>query len=389
MSLLSGTIQRTGDQVWLRVELLRVKDGAVLWAHEYHGKSAEILTWQDQIADQATRALALKLNSAEQQSRHYTDSSDAHQAYIAGRSYCRPRTPEKLLERGASYFQQAIAQDPQFALAYASLASCYVQLAIESEESPVVDFLRQAERAADRALEIDGTLPEAYLPLAMAKTYFDWDFPAAESAFRRSIRLAPEGWTGHVEYALLLISQGRFQEAEHETRQAAKLDPFSWEVNMGINHVYFYGRHYKEAAERWEKEREFNRDEAPWYLGWIYASQGRPIPMIEDLVNAEAAASNKTIYTAELAYLYALQGRKPLAEGYLQKLSQYAGEADDYEISLIYLALGDKDRAFQFLDRAKENHSMDIILVKVDPRLESLHSDPRFAALVRSVHLNP
>lgn len=391
VSLLNGSVQRTGHQVWLRVKLLRVKDGAVLWAHDYHGKFADILTLQDQIADQATRALALKLDGAEQQSirRHYTDSSDAYQAYIGGRSYCRPAVPERLPERGISYFQQAIAQDPQFALAYAGLAACYAQLARASGKSSAAEFFRQAEWAARRALEIDGTLPEAYLPLAIAKAYYDWDFPAAETAFRRGIGLDPQDSAKHTEYTEFLISQGRFQEAEREANRAAELDPFSLEASWEISNIYFYGRRYREAAGRWEKDREFNLDEALWYLGWIYASQGRQIPLIDDVIKAQATAPKKAVFTAGVAYLYALQGMKPLAESYLRKLSQYPDEADDYQISLIYLALGDKDRAFQFLDRAREDRSADIIFVKVDPRLDSLRADPRFNDLVRSVHLNP
>lgn len=395
VSLLDGTVQRTGDQIWLRVKLLRVRDGAILWAHEYHGKFADILTLQDQIAEQATRALALKLDSAEQKSirRHYTGSSDAYEMYIAARSYCIESVTTKSLEKGISYFLQATARDPQFALAYASLAACYVHLANISDNTPPKDLLAKAEVAAQRALEIDGNLQEAYLPLAMAKTYYDWNFPAAEAAFRKSINLDPEDSATHREYALFLISQGRFPEAEREAQKATELDPFSLSAEIGINSVYFFGHHYDEALSRWEKgwKLQLNEDEAVWYLAWIYASQGRPNPMIDDLLKTEATASRKGIYAAGLAYIYALKGMKPLAESYLQKFSEDPDDVDDYDyqIGLVYVALGDHDNALQYLNRAKQKRSMDFIYVKVDPRLDSLRSDSRFNELVSGVHSNP
>jgi DNA-binding winged helix-turn-helix (wHTH) protein/TolB-like protein len=391
-SLLDGTVERRGDQLWLRVKLLRVKDGALLWSDVYHGAFADILTVQDHIAERVAQALALKLDSAEHQSirRHYTSSSDAYQQYLAGRYYCGgAATTERFLELGISYFQQSTVKDPQFALAYASLAACYVQLAHETERPSVAEILSKAELAAQRALEIDGNLQEAYLPLAMARAYGDWDYPGAESAFRRSIELAPEGSEGHADYAEFLSSQGRFQEAEREAHEAAELDPFSWDANTVINDVYFYGRHYREAVEGLEKGREVNLDTVGWYLAWIYASQGRSMPIIQDLLKAQATASRKAIFTAELAYAYALGGMNSLAENYMQNVLQYPESIDDYEIGLLYVALGDRERAFHFLAQAREQHSWNIPYLKVDPRLDSLRSDPRFEELLRSVHLSP
>jgi TolB-like protein/DNA-binding winged helix-turn-helix (wHTH) protein len=390
VSLLDGSVQRTGDQISLHVRLLRVKDGAILWSGEYHGSFADILPLQDRIAEQATRALALKLDSKEQQSihRHSTRSSDAYQFYLAARYYCGPSGDDKHLERGIGYFRQAIEKDPQFALAYAGLATCYVQLANFAEQPLSNESLAKAKVAAQSALEIDRNLPEAYLPLALVRMYYDWDFPGAESAFRSSIDLAPEDSAGHVWYAEFLSSQGRSQEADREAHSGAELDPFSWSADLTVNNVYFFGHHYKEAADRWEKSLDINLDEAPWYLGWIYASQGRPIPMIEALVKMEATAPRKPVYTATLAYLYALNGMKPLAEGLLQKLTQHPDKTDDYQISLIYIALGDKEKAFESLTRAKEQRSWRVIYLNVDPRFEGLRSDPRFGDLLHEIHLS-
>src|SRR5262249_9918910 len=214
----------------------RVRDGALLWSDEYHGAFTDILPLQDEIAEHATRALALKLDSAEQQSmrRHYTDSNDAYQQFIAGRYYCSARASQRLLEKGISYFQQAIARDPRFALAYASLAGCYEQLANATEPSFTADLHAKAELAARHALQIDENLQEAYLPLAMAKAYCDWDYPGAESAFRRSIALDPEDPGARVAYAQFLSSQGRFPEAQREAQRAAELDPFSWDASTVI-----------------------------------------------------------------------------------------------------------------------------------------------------------
>ena len=144
-----------------------------------------------------------------------------------------------------------------------------------------------------------------------------------------------------------------------------------------------------EAAETWEKLREINLDEAVWCLGWIYASGPREMPLIEQLEKAEATASIKAPYTAGLAYLYALKGMKPQTESCLRKLIQSPADIDEYYTALTYTALGDKDKAFQWLEVARENRSSGIVLLKVDPRLDSLRSDPRFNNLVKSVHLKP
>jgi hypothetical protein len=155
------------------------------------------------------------------------------------------------------------------------------------------------------------------------------------------------------------------------------------------------GHHYEEATEGWERGREVEPDTAGWYLAWLYASraphgsQAPPMPVLQDLIKMEATAPNKAIYIGELAYAYALQGADALAQSYLQKLSQYPDSVDPYQMSLIYVALGDKDRAFELLARARDERSGGIPDLKVDPRLDSLRSDPRFSELLRSVHLSP
>ncbi len=390
LSIIDGTVQRRGDQIWLRVKLRRVKDGAVLWTNDYHGRFADVLALQDQIAEEATRALSLRLDTAEQRSihRHYTASSDAYQNYIGGQWYCSPRSSARLLEKGLMYFQQAIAKDRNFALAYSGLAACYVQLA-SLEVSPRPELFPKAEQAAQHALELDANLSDAYLPLALSKLYFDWDFPAAEAAFRSSIRLAPEVSATHQSFALFLVSQGRFREAEGAAHKALELDPFSWTANMVLNDIYFYAHRYKEALEGWEKGREVDIGESVWYLAWMYAAQGRPTRLTDELAKAAAAAPRKGLFIAELAYVAALAGMRSEAEGYLQQLSEDPGIGDyEYERSLIYAALGDRDRAFNALALARDKRSLSIIFLNVDPRLESLRSDPRFAELLRSTHLS-
>lgn len=396
-SLLAGTVQRKDGQLWLRVRLLRVKDGAVLWSDEYHGAFADLLVLQDQIAERTTRTLALKSDRTEQQRRHrpYTGNSGAYQDYLAGRYYCQATGNDRWLEKGVSYFQQAIERDSRFALAYAGLAGCYVQLASSKDEISTVDLYSRAEQAAQHALETDRDLQEAYLPLAMAKVYGDWDYAGAESAFRKSIELAPESPEGHAEYAEFLSALGRSDEAVREAHRALDLDPYSWSASIVLNDVYFFGHRYEQATDGWEKAREVSLDVAGWYLAWLYASRASnnsppwPTPIIRELLKAQEGASRKETYTAELAYAYALQGRHELARDYLEKLAQYPDSISPYQTGLIYAALDDKGKAFEFLALARDYHSGDIPGLKVDPRVDNLRSDPRFSELLRSVHLNP
>jgi len=393
VSLVDGTVQRVGDQVWLRVKLLRVKDGAILWAGEYHGRFADVLTLQDQIAEQATQALLLRFNSAKQTAiyGHFSGNSEAHQAYLAGRDSCSRVSSSRSLERGVSYFQRAIEKDAEFALAYAGLAACFIQLAEAAEPALRPQYLADAKGAAEQALKIDPNLPETYLSLAQAWTYYEWNYSEAESAFRKSINLAPEIVSSHVEYSAFLLSQGRFPQAEQEARRAAELDPLSWNADIAISNVYFYERRYGEAAERWERARELAPQIAPAYLAWIYASQGRLV-LTDSVVSTQAANPTnprRAFYTTELAYLYALRGWKSEARGLLEKLEQYPDRdnVDEYDTGLVYIALGETDRALEMLQRAKQNRSNEVILLNVDPRVDSLRADPRFQDLIRSLHL--
>lgn len=387
--VLDGTVQRNADDVWLRVRLVRAKDGAVLWSNDYRGKFGQILTMQDQIAAQATRALALKLNSEEQASigKHSTTSEQAYQVYIAGRYYCTVEHSEAAFRRGIALLEQATSKDPRFALAYATLASCYIGLADMSDEAPRESWLG-AENAAQAAITIDPSFPEAYAALAEAKAYYDWDFKAAETAYRKSIELAPDDPATHLNYALLLVSLGRSDEAIKESHKATELDPYSWANDVELSTIYFFTRHYQESAERWEKARQVSVDDPPWFLGWIYASEGRDIPMVEELRKAEEASRRPLNLTAALGYVYALKKMKADADDCLRKLEAHQDTVDGYSVALIYAAVGNKDKAFRYLESAKNDRSSSIIFLKIDPRLESLHSDPRFISLVKQIRLD-
>jgi len=159
---------------------------------------------------------------------------------------------------------------------------------------------------------------------------------------------------------------------------------------MAINDSYFFDHRYEEAAAGLEKGLEFDLSDVTWYLAWIYARQGRPMPMIDDLVKAESTVPDNATYTACLAYIYVLQGMNSSADRYLQKLlqklSEYPDTLADYQLGLIYVARGDKDRAFQFLQHVRDEHSEDSLYLNLDPRLQSLRSDPRFNDLRISIH---
>jgi len=388
LNVLDGAVERNGDDVWLRVKLVRTRDGTVLWSEDYRAKFAQIFSVQDQIADQATRALAVKLNFDEKQKirQHSTTSNEAYQEYIAGRYYCTVEHSEAAFRKGIRALEEATAADPRFALAFTTLAACYLGLPELSEDTPRESWLG-AEKAAQAAIEIDPSLPDAYLALAQAKTYYRWDFKEAEVAYRRSIELAPDDPAVHENYALLLVALGRFDEAIHEGRRATELDPYSWRINGELSTIYFLTRRYGEAAERWEKAREISTDDPPWFLGWIYAAEGRDIPMIEEVKKA-AAGDQKPLQTAALGYLYALKKMRVDAENCLRKLEAHPRQVYAYELALIYTALENNDAAFRYLELAKNSRSESIVFTKVDPRLGTLRSDPRFKNLLREIHLD-
>jgi tetratricopeptide (TPR) repeat protein len=295
------------------------------------------------------------------------------------------------LEKGVQYFNQAIATDPSYALAYDGLAYDYI-IADEWTLSPH-DSMPKAKEAAKKALELDDTLAEAHASLAVVDAFYDWDWAAAESEFKRSIELKPNYALAHEFYGHYLASIGRANEGIAEGERAADLDPLSPETNTFLGVGLYYARRYGRAIEQLRKTADL--DPNYWFvhegLGLAYEQQGQFPEGIAELQKAVELAGIIAKPTAWLARAYAVSGKRAEAQKLLDGLIERSKETyvSTYDIALIYTGLGEREQALAWLERAYQARPWPMNSLKVDPQLDSLRSDPRFQDLVRRMNFPP
>jgi DNA-binding winged helix-turn-helix (wHTH) protein/TolB-like protein/Tfp pilus assembly protein PilF len=388
-AVLDGSIQRVGDRVRVTVRLLNVQDGTSLWADKFDEPFTNIFALQDSISERVAAALPLNLSGEEKArlSRHDTENTEAYQLYVKGRYFWNKQTEEGF-RKGIDYFNQAIRDDPNYSLAYAGLSDCYALLSDFGFVPPGEGFPK-AKEAATRALAIDEKLAEAHTSLGHVKRDYDWDWSGAEQEFRRAIELNPNYPSAHQWYAVYLSSLGRHQEAIAEIKRALELDPLSLPVNTVTARVLYLARQYDEAIEQSRKTIEMDPRFAAAYqnLGRSYEQKG---------MYAEAVATfqelNKAVPGHGLAFLAradALAGKTDEAQKILAQLKEPSARryVSPYHVAMIYAGLGDKERTLAWLERAYQQRVHNMVFLKVEPELDGLRSDPRFADLMRRVGL--
>jgi DNA-binding winged helix-turn-helix (wHTH) protein/TolB-like protein len=384
-AVLDGKVQRAGEQVRVTVQLVRVRDGASLWAEKFDGQFSNIFRMQDAVAERAAAALTLRLNDDERARtrKHYTENADAYQAYLKGRYFWNKRTPEGF-SKGVEYFRRAVEIDPAYALAYAGLADCYVRLGdrVGAEERGAV--ARGAE-AVTRALELDDTLAEAHAAAGFIKFRFEWDFDGAEREYRRALELDPSYPEAHQWYAFHLLARGRRAEADAEIARAVELDPVSLGHNEARSLYLYLARRYEESVAQCRKTLEMEPEFAPTHfvLALDYEQLGRYGEAEAELRRAGAEAPAGV--AAALAHVLAAAGKKGEARAALARLQERAarGEAAPGDVALVYAGLGERERALDWYERAADARSLRPAWLLLDPRLDALRDSPRFAALLR------
>ena len=383
-AVLEGSIQKSGGQLRVTARLLNAQDGSTFWAGQFDEKLTDIFAVEDSIADQLTRTLALKLSSDEQHrlDKRDTENLEARQAFLKGRYFWEKRTPEGL-GKALGFFEQSLQLDPNYALAYTGLADCYVAL-WGTGVKPASEMGEKIRAAAHRALELDDTLGQAHTDMACYYT-LEYDLQAAEREHTRANELSPNYPTAHLWYGYLLQALGRQEENLAERKRAQELDPLNLSINNGIANAIFHLGHYKEAEEQLQKTLELNPDYEPAHssLGGVYFQQGRYREAIAEF--------QKGHDRDDLAFVYAVSGKKPEAHKELAELLK-AQAKHDYgsacSIALIYVGLGDKDKAIEWLEKAYRQHEPSLLFIKVDQRfISNLGSDPRFQGLLKRVGL--
>jgi eukaryotic-like serine/threonine-protein kinase len=391
-AVLSGRIVQRGDQLTISAELVDVRYNKLLWGEQYDRKMSDLLAMQREIAREIVEKLKLKVSGEEKGlAKHYTDSNEAYQLYLKGRFYWNKRTEEGM-QKSLEYFQQAIEKDPNFALAYSGLADAYSLLGAQDAVAggiPPTEVLPKAKAAALKALEIDDTLAEPHVSLAHVKYYYDRDWPAAEREFKRAIELNPNYPVAYHWYAVYLMSAGRLDEALAQSRRAQELDPLSLPINMTLGWVLLIARQYDQSVEQLRKTLEMDPNfiQTHHRLGLVYEQEGKYDEAIAEFRQVLNLSAGKPLGIAALAHAYALAGKRGEAQKELAELLEMSKQryVSPASIAIIYAALGNKDQAFAWAEKAVEGRDLTLVRLKVDPRFDSLRSDPRFADLVRRV----
>jgi len=389
-AVLSGRIVQRGENLTISAELLDVRNNRLLWGEQYERKMSELLATQREIAREIVEKLKLKVSGEDKAlAKHYTESSEAYQLYLKGRFYWSKRTTEAL-KKATDYFNQAIQKDPGFALAFAGLADCYL---VPGNPLPPIEKMPKARAAALRALELDETLAEAHTSLARVLATYDWDWAGAEKEYKRAIELDPRYAVAHQWYSGYLQVMGRNSEMNVERKLAQELDPVSLTTNFALGLTFFFGRDYDQAIEQFQKTLELDPNFPPVriFLPVAYEQKGMLDQAIAEfqkgLVPKESGDTYLTM--AGLGHVYAVSGKKTEAQAVLNELKQRSQQ--EYVpancIALVYAGLGEKDQAFAWLEEGYKQHSFQMQFLKLEPRWDSLRSDPRFADLIRRLGL--
>jgi serine/threonine-protein kinase len=351
---------------------------------------ADIFAIQDDIAKAIVTVLKIKLlgDKGGPLVKNYTENLQAYNLYLQGRYFWKKRTAEDI-KKAMDYFNQAVALDPKYALAYVGLADSYLLLA-QYGRSPIKDVLPKARTAVLKALEIDETLAEAHTSLAMImKT--DWDWENAEKEFKRAIELNPNYTTAHQWYNILLKNMGRLDEATIEIKQALELDPLSLIINVNLGVLSYLKREYDKAIQQHLKTLELDQNFAQGRLrlGECYRQRGMLKEAITEFQKARTLFGNSPYGLGELGNVYALAGKTDEAIDVLTNLEELLkqGYSVNYDIAYIHFGLGDRDKAFEYLERAYEEKENGMESLKVDPSLDNLRSDPRYKSLIKRMNL--
>jgi len=390
-AVLVGRVLKHDDQLIVGVELVDAADGSQVWGEHYNRQFADILSVQEVIADGITEKLQLKLSGEEkkQLTKRYTDNIEAYQLYLQGRYFWNRRTVEGI-ENGIHYFQQAIAEDPNYALAYTGLADCYIMSGFYDYLLPA-DAFPQAKVAALKALKIDDALAEAHISLAAIRTFYEWDWLDAERDFKQGLKLNAQSVKGHHWYACSLTSQGRFEEGFREMKRAQEIEPLSLILNRDVGRHYYFLRQYDRAITQCRKTLEMDPNFilAHFYLAPAYEQKGMYEEVSKELQQAIMLSGRSAAMVALLGHAYAVAGRRDEALAVLKELDERSKReyVSAFYMVLIYLGLNDNDQAFKWLERAYEERSTHLVWLKVDPIFDGLRSDPRFTDLMRRMGL--
>ena len=388
-SVLEGTVRRAGNRLRVSAQLTSASDGLVRWSDTYEREVRDVFTVQDDITRAIVGALRVKLDTGSARTagaRRGTSDLEAYDRYLRGRYAWNKRTPDGLKE-SIRYFEEAIGRDSAFADAYSGMADAYISL-FDYEILKPEEANPRARAAAMRALALDSTLAEAHTSLAHVLLH-EWRWNESEAEFRRALELDPEQAATYHWYALALTSVGKLDQAVAMMQRAEQLDPLSARMSADMGMAYYGARQYDRAIEQEKKTLRLEPAFATsyWIMGMAHEQKGELAEATAAIQKALKLRPGNPNYLAALARSQALAGKTAEARGVLKGLLDSKEPVSPFFIALVYTAMGDKDDAFLWLDRAVAERSGSVRYLKIEPRLDPLRSDPRFEALLQRVGL--
>jgi len=387
-AILNGHVVQHSDRLAISAELIDVQNENVIWSEKYDRKQTDLISLQSDIARDVSQKLRTKLSGADEQkvAKSFTANPEAYQLYLKGRYFWNKREAKET-EKAIEFYQQAIDHDPNYALAYAGLAECYI-----TAETSVAEQYPKVTAAAQKAIEVDPTLGEPHAALANITDTYDLDYPRAEQEFKRAIELSPHYATGHHWYGEFLAMQGRFDESFAEYRKALEIDPYSLAINTDLGMAYRWARQYDRAIEHLKKLEEMdpNYERTPYYLAAVYQDAGR----FDDATAEFMKALGKSGFPAQeleadrKRLLDAVKKYGPV--GYWKGLLEINRFGGNENVSAPLMAAfcaraGQRDEALKWLEKSYENHEIGRLALKVDAKWDNLRSDTRFIELMKKI----
>ena len=386
-TVLEGNVQRWGDKIRVNVRLINVESGEPLWSGTFDDKYTDIFVMEDAISGKVAEALKLRLSPSA--GNRQTQNVEAYRLYLQGRLFQFRSTPQEI-NQAIEFYKKAVELDPEYAVAYAGIADAYRMLPITSDV-PATEAFPRSKEAALKALELDDRSSQSHVALGYVYSWYEWNWPAAETEMRKAIELDPNSPDAHRGLSILLTVTGRHEEAIHEMSTARSLDPLSLQTNALEAQALHYAGRDGEAVERLNKTFEIDPNFwiARLMLARIYIGQERWNDALTELERARSASGGNTEAMSLEAYSLAQSGQPDKARKQIDELQKRSGQnyMPSYNIALAYNGLGESGRALDWLDDAVERHDVRLILLKVEHKWDDLRTNPRFVSIVQRVGL--
>jgi TolB-like protein/Tfp pilus assembly protein PilF len=392
-TILEGTVKKAADLLRISVRLVNATNGFQLWSERFDRRITDLFALQDEVTLAIIGQLKVDLLETEKLALlgRYQGSLEAYNLYLKGRFYWaqRPQGIAKAIE----YFERAIAKDSSSALARAGLADCYATLGSwENGTLPPMQAMAKAKSAATKALDLNGRLAEAHATLAYRTTHYDREWATAEAQFRRAMELNPNYAVSHHWYSHYLTAVGRTEESLAASKRCLELDPLDLVINIHMAWHHHFARQYEEAVEQCWKTNELHPNSfwPPYFFALAYQQQGCIAEAATEFQKAIKMSGNVTFTAAGLGHLYGRAGESAKARGIFKDLYARSQRTyvPAYDLALVCAGLGWTDQAFEWLDKAHEEHSGWLTYLKVEPRLDTLRADARFGVMLQRIHLD-